>query len=88
MEPPAKQQESRSPGVRESRSPGVRESGSPGVRESESPEFDYKRAAAPGAPPTYAAYASRKDVSVRVSVRALLVAESEELREEGYGHGV
>jgi hypothetical protein len=42
---------------------------------------------APGAPPTYAAYASRKDVSVRVSVRPVLV-EAEELREEGYGHGV
>ena len=47
-----------------------------------------ERPAAPGAPPTYAAYASRKDVSVRVSVKSLLVAEGEELREEGYGHGV
>ena len=42
---------------------------------------------APGAPATYAAYAMRKNVSVRVSVRAV-AAEPEELREEGYGHGV
>ena len=52
------------------------------------PAKRYERRAAPGAPATYAAYASRKDVSVRVSVRALLVTEAEELREEGYGHGV
>ena len=40
-----------------------------------------------GAPPTYAAHAVRRDVSVRVSVRSPQ-AEAEELREEGYGHGV
>ena len=40
-----------------------------------------------GAPATYAAHAVRRDVSVRVSVRAVQ-AESEELREDGYGHGV
>jgi hypothetical protein len=68
--------------------PAKQESGSPRVRESESSESGYKRAAAFGAPATYAAYASRKDVSVRVSVKALLVAEADELREEGYGHGV
>jgi hypothetical protein len=47
-----------------------------------------ERPSAPGAPATYAAYAWRKNVSVRVSVRSLLAAEGEELREEGYGHGV
>jgi hypothetical protein len=47
-----------------------------------------ERPVAPGAPATYAAYASRKDVSGRVSVRSLLAAEGEELREDGYGHGV
>ena len=40
-----------------------------------------------GAPPTYAAHAVRRDVSVRVSVRAT-VAEPEEPAEDGYGHGV
>jgi hypothetical protein len=40
-----------------------------------------------GAPATYAAHAVRRDVSVRVSVRAPS-PESEELREDGYGHGV
>jgi hypothetical protein len=40
-----------------------------------------------GAPATYAAQAVRRDVSVRVSVRAPQ-ADSEELREDGYGHGV
>jgi hypothetical protein len=52
------------------------------------PARPLERPAAPGAPATYAAYASRKDVSVRVSVRSPLVPEAEELREEGYGHGV
>lgn len=51
------------------------------------PAKPYERPRAPGAPPTYAAYAKRKDVSVRVSVKRVLV-EAEELREEGYGHGV
>ena len=51
------------------------------------PAEPHERPMAPGAPPTYAAYASRKDVSVRVSVTPVLV-EAEELREEGYGHGV
>jgi len=40
-----------------------------------------------GAPPTYAAHASRKDVSVRVLVTPA-TPEPEELREDGYGHGV
>ena len=40
-----------------------------------------------GAPATYAAYASRKNLSVRVSVRPV-AADAEELREDGYGHGV
>ena len=43
---------------------------------------------APGAPATCAAYASRKDVAVRVSVRPLPAGDAEELREDGYGHGV
>jgi hypothetical protein len=40
-----------------------------------------------GAPATYAAYAIRKDVTVRLSVTPP-VTEPEELREHGYGHGV
>jgi hypothetical protein len=40
-----------------------------------------------GAPPTHAAHAVRKDISVRVSVKTPAV-EPEEIREEGYGHGV
>ena len=40
-----------------------------------------------GAPATYAAYAVRRDVSVRVAVMGCF-AEPEELREPGYGHGV
>jgi hypothetical protein len=40
-----------------------------------------------GAPPTCAALAVRRDVSVRVSVTASF-PEPEELREPGYGHGV
>jgi hypothetical protein len=40
-----------------------------------------------GAPPTAAAQAVRRDVSVRVSVTASF-PEPEELREPGYGHGV
>ena len=40
-----------------------------------------------GAPPTYAAHAVRRDVSVRVSVSPPS-SEPEELREPGYGHGV
>jgi hypothetical protein len=42
----------------------------------------------PGAPATYAAHAVRRDVSVRVSVRATTAVEHEELGEHGYGHGV
>jgi hypothetical protein len=41
-----------------------------------------------GAPPTYAAHAVRKDVTVRVSVKSPQTPETEELREHGYGHGV
>jgi hypothetical protein len=45
------------------------------------------RAAPPkGAPATFAAYAVRRDVSVRVAVMA--PPEPDELREPGYGHGV
>jgi hypothetical protein len=51
------------------------------------PAKSTERPPPPGAPPTYAAYALRKDLSVRVPVRSV-VTESEELREEGYGHGV
>ena len=40
-----------------------------------------------GSPSTSAAHAVRRDVSVRVSVRSPQ-PEAEELREEGYGHGV
>jgi hypothetical protein len=40
-----------------------------------------------GAPPTYAAHAFRKDLSVRVLVKTN-TPEPEELREHGYGHGV
>jgi hypothetical protein len=40
-----------------------------------------------GAPPTDAAHAVRKDVSVRVLVKPKST-EPEELREHGYGHGV
>jgi hypothetical protein len=39
-----------------------------------------------GAPATYAVYAVRKNLTVRVSVKP--AAESEELPEHGYGHGV
>ena len=40
-----------------------------------------------GAPATPAAHAVRREVSVRVSVRSPQT-EADELREEGYGHGV
>ena len=40
-----------------------------------------------GAPATYHAHAVRKDVAVRVLVRGT-AGEPEELREDGYGHGV
>jgi len=40
-----------------------------------------------GAPPTHAAHAVRKDVSVRVSVAPPAPMDVEE-REDGYGHGV
>jgi hypothetical protein len=40
-----------------------------------------------GKPASYAAYALRKDVTVRVSVAPMTV-EADELREHGYGHGV
>ena len=46
-----------------------------------------ERPPAPGAPATYLAYATRKNLSVRVLLRSAAV-EAEELREEGYGHGV
>ena len=42
----------------------------------------------PGAPATFAAHAVRRDVSVRVSVRATTSPEPEEPGEHGYGHGV
>ena len=55
---------------------------------SDKPEEPAKRPAPPqrGAPPTHAAQAVRKDVSVRVLVTS--PPEPEELREDGYGHGV
>jgi hypothetical protein len=40
-----------------------------------------------GSPAPVAAHATRKDVAVRVTVVAT-PAESDELREHGYGHGV
>jgi hypothetical protein len=40
-----------------------------------------------GEPPTYAAHAVRKDVTVRVSVAPPQSHDTEE-REDGYGHGV
>jgi hypothetical protein len=40
-----------------------------------------------GAPASHAAHAVRKNVAVRVLVKPTTV-ESEELREDGYGHGV
>lgn len=40
-----------------------------------------------GAPRTYSAHAERKNVAVRVVVQPA-PAESDELREHGYGHGV
>jgi hypothetical protein len=40
-----------------------------------------------GAPATYAAHAFRKNLAVRVLVKPSR-PEPEELREEGYGHGV
>jgi hypothetical protein len=40
-----------------------------------------------GAPPTYAAYALRKNLSVRVLVKPA-AGEADELGEHGYGHGV
>ena len=49
-----------------------------------------KRPEAPserGAPDTYAAHAFRKNLAVRVMVKAPS-PEPEELREHGYGHGV
>jgi hypothetical protein len=40
-----------------------------------------------GAPATYAVYAVRKNLTVRVMVKPS-ATDSEELREHGYGHGV
>ena len=40
-----------------------------------------------GAPPTYAAYALRKNLAVRVLVKPA-AGETDELGEHGYGHGV
>ena len=40
-----------------------------------------------GVPPTYAAHARRKNLTVRVLVKPA-PGEAEELREHGYGHGV
>jgi hypothetical protein len=41
-----------------------------------------------GTPSTHSALSSRKDVKVRGSVTSPAVAEGEELKEDGYGHGV
>lgn len=46
-----------------------------------------ERTAERGAPATYAAYAVRKNLSVRVRVLPAS-ADGDELREHGYGHGV
>ena len=59
------------------------------MKTSTQPEEPAKRPAAgpkQGAPASHAAHAFRKDVSVRVTVRP--VAETDELPEHGYGHGV
>ena len=53
------------------------------------PEDPAKRpqsAADRGAPPTYAAHAVRKNLSVRVLLKPS--TEADELPEHGYGHGV
>lgn len=42
----------------------------------------------PGTPSTTSVLAARKDVTVRVSVATPPTPENEELKEEGYGHGV
>ena len=41
-----------------------------------------------GAPATHAAHAVRKDVTVRVSLQPPTPPDGDELREDGYGHGV
>ncbi len=41
-----------------------------------------------GAPSTTTVLAARKDVTVRVLVATPPASESEELKEDGYGHGV
>jgi hypothetical protein len=53
----------------------------------EEPAKQQPTAAERGAPPTYAAHAVRKNVSVRVWVKPA-PADADELREHGYGHGV
>ena len=45
-------------------------------------------AAGPGTPATTTVQAVRKDVTVRLSLAPPPAAETEELKEEGYGHGV
>ena len=49
---------------------------------------DRGRRPAAGAPSTASAQSSRKNVTVRVSVTPPATQEGEELKEEGYGHGV
>ena len=41
-----------------------------------------------GRPSTASARAARKDVTVRVSVTTAAALDAEELKEDGYGHGV
>lgn len=41
-----------------------------------------------GRPGTWAARAVKKDLVVRVRIAPVIWPETEELREEGYGHGV
>ena len=56
-----------------------------------SPKEPAKRGEQPadrGVPPSYAAHAVRKDVTVRVSLTPPSPQEGEELKEHGYGHGV
>lgn len=41
-----------------------------------------------GRPATWSACAAKKDLVVRVRIAQVVWPETEELREEGYGHGV
>ncbi|HXG90672.1 MAG TPA: hypothetical protein VNJ02_20325 [Vicinamibacterales bacterium] len=47
-----------------------------------------QRSPGQGKPSTHTALSVRKDVTVRVSVARSQGAEGDELKEDGYGHGV